>query len=60
MADQLSRLKGFSSLLLSFSIESPEQVQQVLNAYQQLPAEAPSAYTRGLLLRGLPAATGSI
>ncbi|MGN1225110.1 MAG: hypothetical protein ACI4TG_08420, partial [Ruminococcus sp.] len=56
MADKLEMLQGFSTLLLSFSVESEKQVYQVLRAYQHPGSSIPSDYTRGLLLRGLPSA----
>lgn len=58
VADRFQQLQGFSTLLLSFSIESPKQIQAILADYQAPCASAPAAYTRGLLLRGLPSAVG--
>lgn len=56
MADKLELLQGFSTLLLSFSVESEKHVHQVLHAYQHSASLVPADYTRGLLLRGLPSA----
>ena len=58
VADRFQQLQGFSTLLLSFSIESPKQIQAILADYQAPCASAPAAYTRGLLLRGLPSVVG--
>lgn len=54
MADKLDLLQGFSTLLLSFSVESEKQIHKVLHAYQYASPSVSTNYTRGLLLRGLP------
>lgn len=56
MADKLDMLQGFSTLLLSFSVESEKQIHKVLHAYHHASPSVSTDYTRGLLLRGLPSA----
>ena len=51
MSDKQRELAGFDFVLLDFTIESPREMAQILDCWQQ---ERPLAeYTRGLYMRGV-------